>query len=211
MIGDAAGGYAGLRAALIGEPLTAPPDLATGPAVFDTISLEDLVAADALSIHESPATVGLDDVETPMLSAKDIRLGRPASRRGNASVPGAVVVRVADVAVVMGGEAAVQVCTEADVLLGPGIHLVRGNVNSIDPQFLAGVLRAAVESGPTDLYRVSVPRVPLIEQRRIGAAFRQLNELEMTWRHRRTMIEELVRSGVRGLAAGELRPVDVEK
>lgn len=211
MIGDSADGYVGLRAALIGELLAVPPDLAIGSTVRDTISLEDLVAADALSIHESPPTVGLSDGDTPMLSAKDIRVGRAASRRGTAGVPGTVVVRAGDVAVVMGGEGAVHVCSETDVLLGPGIQLVRGNANSVDPQFLAGVLRAAVESGPTDLYRVSIPRVPLAEQRRIGMAFRQLHELEVTWRHRRTMIEELVRSGVRGLAAGELRPADVEE
>ncbi|WP_157170376.1 hypothetical protein [Nocardia cerradoensis] len=189
----------------------APPPLATETVAHETISVEDLVAADALSVYEAPPTVGLGDGNVPMLSAKDVRLRRAASRTGDGSVAGAVVVSAGDVAVVMGAEPAVHVCVEDGVLLGAGIHLVRGQATIIDPDFLAGVLLAAVEDGPLDLYRVPVPRVPLAEQRRIGAAFRQLWEMEEAWQRRRGTIEQLVGTGVRGLASGELRPATVDE
>jgi hypothetical protein len=201
--------YTELRAALIEQPVPLPPVLEPDPVAHDTVSLDDLVAAEALHVHEAPPTVG--GGEAAMLSAKDVRLGRAASRRGSADEPGAVLVRAGDVVVVMGVEPAAHVCAEDGVLLGPGIALVRGSATTIDPHFLAGVLRDAIADGPVDLYRVRIPRVPLADQRRLGAAFRQLAELETAWRLRRATIEQVVRAGVRGLAAGVLRPATVDE
>lgn len=201
--------YAELRSALIEQPLVDPPLLEPGPVAHDSISLEDLVAAEALHVYEAPPTAGGGD--TAMLSAKDVRLGRAASRWGDADAPGAVLVRAGDVAVVMGADPAAHVCTEDGVLLGSGIHLLRGSATIIAPQFLAGVLRAAIADGPVDLYRVQIPRVPLIDQRRLGAAFRQLADVDVAWRLRRAAVEQVVRAGVRGLAAGALRPATVDE
>ncbi|MDN2495164.1 hypothetical protein FHY52_00280 [Nocardia nova] len=201
--------YAELRSALIEQPLADPPVLEPDPVAHATVSLEDLVAAEALHVYEAPPTVG--GGESAMLSAKDVRLGRAASRWGDADVPGAVLVRSGDVAVVMGTDPAAHVCTDDGVLLGSGIHLLRGSATIIDPQFLAGLLRAAIADGPVDLYRVQIPRVPLANQRRLGAAFRQLAEVEAAWRLRRAAVEQVVRAGVRGLAAGALRPATVDE
>ncbi|WP_036500067.1 hypothetical protein [Nocardia aobensis] len=211
MTGRAAHGYPELRTELLELPVPAPPPLESETVAHDTVSLEDLVAAEALSVYEAPPTVGVGNGETPMLTAKDVRLGRAASRTGNGAVAGAVVVRAGDVAVVMGSEPAVHVCPDDGALLGAGIQLLRGKAAVVDPDFLAGVLQAAIEDGPVDLYRVRIPRVPPAEQRRIGAVFRQLWELEAAWQRRRTAIEQLVRTGVRGLASGGLRPATVDE
>ncbi|MET7767455.1 hypothetical protein [Nocardia sp. NPDC005366] len=203
------GDYTALCAALFEQTAWTPPVLMPNPVPHDTVSLEDLVAAEAVSIHEAPPTVGTGHGNTPMLSAKDVRLGRAPSRWGSADLPGSVTVRTGDVAVVISTEAAVRVCADDGVLLGPGIQLVRGNDRTVDPHFLAGVLRAAVdaaEGGPIDLYQVSIPRIPLAEQRRYGAAFRQLSELESSWQRQRSNVERLVRVGFGDLAMGVLRP-----
>lgn len=203
--------YPELRAALHSQPVPEVPALEPRTAAPGTVTLEDLVAAEALSVHEAPPTVAVGTGDTPMVCAKDIRLGRPASRFGHAGVAGAVRVCPGDVAVVMGTDSGVRVCVEDGVLLGPGIQLVRGDARTVDPNFLAGVLRAAVDSGPVDLYRVAIPRIPLAEQQRMGVAFRQLAELDTAWQLRRASIEQLVRTGMRGLAQGGLRPAGADE
>ncbi|SNY86094.1 hypothetical protein SAMN04244553_3804 [Nocardia amikacinitolerans] len=205
--------YATLRAALLDQPMSMPPALLPNSASHGTVLLEDLVEAEAVSVHEAPPAIGSGGGDLPMLSAKDIRLDRPPSRRGSADGPGAVTVHTGDVAVVVGVGAAVRVCAEDGVLLGPGIHLVRGNPDTFDPRFLACVLRSAVDVAdglPFDLYRVEVPRIPLAEQDCYGTAFEQLIELESSWRRRRASIEQVVRAGIGGLAAGVLRPSPAE-
>lgn len=208
---DPAHAYAQLWAELTQQPVPDPPVLEPESVAYDTVPLEDLVAAEALSVHEAPPTVAVGESDTPMVCAKDIRLGRPASRRGNSGAPGAVVVRTGDVGVVMSSQSGVHVCAEDGVLLGPGIQLVRGDADVVDPYFLAAVLRAAVDDGPVDLYQVPVPRLRPAEQRRIGAAYRQLCDLELAWQRRRATTEQLVRSGIRGLAQGALRPATVDE
>ncbi|WP_067804320.1 hypothetical protein [Nocardia beijingensis] len=201
--------YATLRAALLDQPVSMPPALLPNSASHGTVLLEDLVEAEAVSVHESPLAVESVSGDLPMLSAKDVRLDRPPSRWGAADAPGAVTMRAGDVAVVIGVGAAVRVCVADGVLLGPGIHLVRGNPDTFDPRFLACVLRSAVDAADGfsfDLFQVEVPRIPLAEQRRYGAAFEQLTELESSWRRRRASIEQLVRVGIGGLAGGMLRP-----
>lgn len=185
------------------------PELQPDSTAPDTVSLEDLLEAEAVSIHESPHAVVSTEGDTPLLIAKDVRLGRAPSRWGSAGAPGTVLVRKGDVAVVGGSAPAARVCVDDGVLLGPNIQVVRVNSKALDPHFLAGVLRAAVEAAdgqPIDLYRVAVPRRTLAEQRRYGLAFEQLNELESAWERRRTSVAELVRLGFGGLAQGRLRP-----
>lgn len=203
---DSLAEYDVLRSMLIEIAAVEPPALQLNTSDYSVISMEELIDAEAVTLHEAPPTVLSENGETPMFSAKDIRLGRAASRRGDADAPGAVSVREADVAVVIGTEMAVRVCTTGGVLLGPGIHLVRANIKAVDPYFLAGVLHAAVDGNHVDLYQVSVPRIPLTEQREYGAAFAQLAALETSWQQRRSTMEHLIRTGFRGLAHGLLRP-----
>ncbi|WP_405135734.1 hypothetical protein [Nocardia sp. NBC_01388] len=202
--------YPYLRNALLGQPVWEPPSLEAVSTSPGTVSIDELVDAEAVTVHTAPPTVGVTNGETPVWSAKDVRLGRAPSRWGNAETSGAVTVRKGDVAVVVGTESAVQVCMDDGVLLGPGVQLLRVNVKAVDPHFLAGVLRAAVEAavgGHIDLYQVAVPRLPLAEQRCYGVAFEQLIQLEAAGRRQRENIEHLVRVGFSGLAHGRLHPV----
>ncbi|GAB4587616.1 hypothetical protein [Nocardia sp. IFM 10818] len=204
--------YPALRADILGQPAWAPPELRPDPAAHGTLTLEELVDAEAIVIHEAPIIVGSHGADLPMLTAKDVRLGRPPSRWGKDGVPGAVTVRSGDIAVVSGTEKAVRVCDQDGVLLGSGIQLVRVTSPAIDPRFLAGVLRAAVDAvdgNHLDLYQVAIARIPLAEQRRYAAAFEELSELEAHWHRQRASIERLVRVGFGGLAQGRLRPVGV--
>jgi hypothetical protein len=185
-----------------------PPLLEPNAVVHATVSLGELAEAGAVGFLQSPPTVAAGDGATPMLTVKDVRLGRPPSRQGDAGVPGAVLIRSGDIAVVP-NVSAVRECTNDGVLLGPGIELVRADAKLIDSQFLAGVLRVAVDrasAGGVDLYDVGFPRIPLAEQSRYASAFTQLRELEQQWRRRRVQLEQLVRIGFEGLATGRLRP-----
>ncbi|MEU0545434.1 hypothetical protein ABZ319_36740 [Nocardia sp. NPDC005978] len=206
-LGDPQDGYPALRDELAGVFPEAPA-LEAESGSHGTISLEELVEAGTVTIYQASPAAGADEGDSPVLSVKDVRLGRAPSRRGSAEMPGAVTIRGGDIAVAIGSAAAVRVCAEDGALLGTGIHLVRTNSAVVDPSFLAGVLRAAVEAedGPVDLYQVSVPRIPPAEQRRYGAAFERLNEFEAEWQRRRAVAEALVRTGFQGLAQGRLRP-----
>ncbi|WP_280201673.1 hypothetical protein [Nocardia cyriacigeorgica] len=201
--------YPGLRAEYLGRPAVEPPLLETDSDTLGSITLGELVEAGTVGVHRSPPTVVSADGVTPMLTAKDIRLGRPPSRRGDAEVAGAVVVCAGDIAVVR-RDAAVRICVNTETLLGPGIDLVRADPNTLDPEFLAGVLRAAVEDAPDgdiDLNAVEIPRLPMPEQRRYATEFVRLRRLEADWQTRQGEVEQLVRLGYRGLATGLLRPM----
>ncbi|MFJ4657942.1 hypothetical protein ACIP5Y_42305 [Nocardia sp. NPDC088792] len=202
--------YEALCADLYAQPLPPPPVLGAGSGSRPSIPLVDLVEAGAVAVHEAPSTIPAVGGEAPMLSAKDVRLGRAPSRRGDADVTGAVTVRSGDVLVAISAETSVRVCAFDGVLLGPGIRLVRAEPAHVDPRFLAGVLRAAVEASgglPIDIYDVCLPRISLPEQRSYGAAFEQLTALEDAVQRQRVTIEQLVRSGFAGLSQGRLRPI----
>ena len=203
------GTYPVLYAAYTDRPMMEPPALEPDSATHGTLTLGELVEAGAVGVHRSPPMVISAEGSTPMLTAKDIRLDRLPSRRGEAGVAGAVLIRAGDIAVVGRGRA-VRVCAEAGTLLGPEIDLVRADPKTLDPGFLAGILRAAVDQetgADIDLHNVEVPRLPLGEQRRYAAEFTRLRRLEADWQARRSEIEQLARLGYRGLAAGRLRPV----
>lgn len=200
--------YSALRAQYLADPAEPPPLLETHEPAHGVVTLGELAEAGMVGFQQSPPTVATGAGVTPMLTAKDVRLARPPSRYGNADVAGAVLIRAGDIAVAR-AERAVEVCAEAGPLLGPGIDLVRVDTPSLDPHFLAGVLRAALDgatSGDIDLYQVGVPRLPAAEQRRYATAFIQLRRLEAGWHKRRAEVEQLVRLGYQGLAAGLLRP-----
>ncbi|MFE2997341.1 hypothetical protein ACFXG4_20290 [Nocardia sp. NPDC059246] len=206
--------YATCCSALLAQAEWKPPALEPDPCSHPSIPLEDLVEAGAIIVREAPPTVGATGGDTPMLSAKDVRLGRAPSRCGDATAPGAIIIRAGDVAVAISTEPAVRVCADDGVLLGPGIRLVRADAGVIDPRFLAGILRAAVEAADgnhIDIYEVALPRIPLAEQHRYGKAFEQLTALESALQRQRANIGQLLRTGFGGLAQGKLRPVVGDK
>ncbi|TWP53336.1 N-6 DNA methylase [Lentzea tibetensis] len=77
----------------------------------------------------------------------------------------------------------------------------------VDPDYLSGLLRAALACTPTgssrlDLKRTPVPLIEIDEQRRYGEAFRQLKAMEDGFAE----AAELVRLGFTGLLGGQLEP-----
>ncbi|MFC8528701.1 hypothetical protein [Nocardia sp. NPDC057227] len=197
--------YPALRARLLDRPDPTPPELAPAEPL-GAVTLGELVEAEMVSVRQSPPAVATG-TGASMWTAKDVRLGRAPSRQGDAAARGAVTARAGDVAVLV-PEGIARVCGE-DVLLGPGIELLRADPAVLDPEFLAGVLRAAVDgTGGVNLYAVPVPRLAPAEQRRYAAAFVRLRALEEEWLRHRDELEQLVRAGFRGLAAGRLRPAE---
>ncbi|MEV5650200.1 hypothetical protein AB0L57_18290 [Nocardia sp. NPDC052254] len=204
--------YIALRAEVVARPVLEPPVLEADLFSYETISIEDLIEADAVDVLEAGPIAAQSEGEVSVLTAKDIRLGRTASRYGDRAASGAVWVRRGDIAVVPGSDPAVAVCEQDQVLLGPGVRLIRILVDGIDLHFLAGVVRAALnENGHADLYRIAVPRVAPAQQRRLGLAFRQLAEMQLDLQRQRLTVEELVRAGTQGLATGRLRPAAVDE
>jgi hypothetical protein len=116
------------------------------------------------------------------------------------------------------GRPAVAVVDEAmlgeDVLLGPNLQLLRVDVHRLDPDFLAGYVRAGrsprasstTASGVhrLDVRRVEVPVLDIGSQRRLGMRFRRLREIEVGLREAYERGGGLVRQLAAGLADGAL-------
>ncbi|HEX3648893.1 MAG TPA: N-6 DNA methylase, partial [Pseudonocardiaceae bacterium] len=202
-----------LRAATwwLGKTGITPPKL-TIPAHqrqlrFTTIG--ELVKAGALTVRQAPARMPVEIGEIPVLTADDLAEHRPPSGWTDEDEslvdlgPGDVV------ASVLGG--ATTVIKDNNAVLGPYLTRYRVDPELLDPDFLAGVIRAAEPvahggSSRTDVRRVRVPRLPLAEQREYGTAFRRLAAVEDTLRTAASAGETLVRLGFACLAAGHAVP-----
>ena len=95
--------------------------------------------------------------------------------------------------------------------VGHGLSVYRVDPARLDPDFLAGCLRAAdlpavTSSTRIDVRRVRIPRYPLEVQREYGRAFRALAEFDELVREAGRAGAELVRLGFAGLVEGRLRP-----
>ncbi|MGS2809942.1 hypothetical protein [Nocardia sp. MW-W600-9] len=183
------------------------PELEPGEGLFPTVTLGELVDAGALAVLESPPTLMATDTGSDMLTAKDVRLGRAASKHCDPHTPGAVTAQPGDVVVAVGGPVVARVCGD-EVLVAPGVAVLRGNPNVVDVDFLSGVVRAAGEVAagkPVDVFTVNFPRLPLAGQRDAGAAIARLIDVEDAWRAQRLAVERLVDEGVAGLVSGMLR------
>jgi SAM-dependent methyltransferase len=208
--------YAELRRDLLARPPWQVPMLlsTSGALRLPMVSIAELLRADAVKLLQAPLKMRTKDGDVPVLTAKDVRIGRPASGRGRADEPGSVTINAGDVVVTMtAGEMSVRVCDEDGMLLGPQVSLLRVDAHTLDPHFLAGFLRAAAPSTGSassyprsDLRRWSVPRMSIEDQRRYGRAFRQLTELDNALDQLRALGERLIRAGFQGLADGTLHP-----
>ena len=97
----------------------------------------------------------------------------------------------------------------------PDRHLLRCDPDVLDPYFLAGFLyseantrQAVTGSGVFryDVRRAHVPRLPLTEQRRYGAAFRRLAEFTVLMRRAAELADDVVRLATHGLTSGVFAP-----
>ncbi|HVV23634.1 MAG TPA: N-6 DNA methylase [Pseudonocardiaceae bacterium] len=186
-----------------------PPEFATPGEPRPTTSVGELAKAGLLTVQHAPARMTIDDGDVPVLTADDLAANRPPSGRTTAD-DGLVEIAEGDVVASVLGTA--RVMTTGGAVLGPYLSRYRVDPERLDPDFLAGVLRAAQPTHPgssrIDARRTQVPRMSLAEQRAYGAAFRQLGRLEDTLRTATAAGETLVRLGFDGLVAGHLRPAD---
>jgi SAM-dependent methyltransferase len=177
----------------------------------------ELVRRGAVSIHQQvgPMALGSGPAGTPVLTSADVVAGRGPS----GSVPDGVVgvrLRSGDVVVpTSASRPAAVVVDRAGAVLGPGLQLLRADPDQVDPSFLAGVLRsdetlraATTKSGSyrVDIRRVELPRVPLDEQRRLGAVFEQLARFGAAVDDVATSGRRLVQGLTDAVVHGQLEP-----
>ncbi|MFD0471010.1 hypothetical protein ACFQ0B_23905 [Nonomuraea thailandensis] len=149
-------------------------------------TIAEQVKAGAVTVHQAPRQQA-GSGKLPVLTVDDVLAGRGP---GGRTSPSADMVRLepGDVVVPSGGRAFIaRIVHEEDAVLGSGLHLFRVDPSRIDPACLAGFLRIAgsqaagrSQSGTSrsDIRKVEIPRLPLEEQRRLGAAFTRLERLE---------------------------------
>jgi hypothetical protein len=139
-----------------------------------------------------------------------------AGASGTAASEAAPVTRAGDVIVpVLGQEpSGVHVVAEAEAgaALERGQQLLRPDPEAIDPWFLAGFLRSTANSRQAstftgtstrlDARRLQLPRLPLAEQRRFGARFREVAEFEQALRRAAALGERFAQGLYDGLAEG---------
>jgi hypothetical protein len=199
-----------LRAIGVPTPEFGTPESGTPGEKRPMTTVGELVRAGVLTVRHALARMATDEGDVAVLTADDLAADRPPSGH-TTDEPGLVDVAAGDVVASVLGAA--RVMTAGGAVLGPYLSRYRVDPAALDPDFLAGVLRAGAPpthagSSRTDVRRTPVPRLPLAEQRRYGAAFRQLADLEARLRAAAAASETLVRLGFDGLVAGHLRPVD---
>lgn len=197
-------------------------------------ALADLARSGALTLYRAPSTAsGLSLASEEgagrgprVLTLTDVLGAGESSGCLDASADseearGRVEIRVGDVivpsALARREPSRARVATDADAgaLLGLNLHLLRPDAAHIDPWFVAGFLedednlRRAGQGSTVirvDLRRLRVPLLPLAEQRRYGAAFRELNEFRAELDRVRAAAEDLGQRLSGGLRSGLLAP-----
>ncbi|RKE20852.1 N-6 DNA methylase [Streptomyces sp. TLI_171] len=223
--GAAPGALTGLRERLAAELArlaeldAALPALApTGSAPPPQVSIGELARSGALEVHSSgqgaPARPG---GRTPLVTDQDLQSAAPPSAATDADE---LTVRQGDVLVpALGGEGAQAVHPGSPYLgaaLGARLHLLRPDPALLDPDFLAGQLRAtgagrrassfASTTSRLDVRRFELPRVPVGQQRELGAAFRRIADYEAALAGAVADARALTRALTDGLAAGATGP-----
>ncbi|MER6505536.1 N-6 DNA methylase [Nonomuraea sp. NPDC001636] len=186
-----------------------PPDLKVLDQPLDqpSTTLGDLIKEGLVSTSQAPPKMAADGGDVAVLTADDVLSGGAPSGLTTMQ-PGLIVIRPGDVVASYSG---VRVIAEGGAVLGPHLTLYRVDARRLDPDFLAGFLRAAggrVTTGSSrfDVRRTRVPRLSLKEQKAYGEAFRQLAVLEDALRETSTLGRALIRLGLDGLADGHLHP-----
>jgi N-6 DNA methylase len=218
---DAAEHYAAARQALVDTIGTLPRLLpAAAPATetaagSQSVPIGELARIGHLEVHQAPMRGDFAAGPDVVLTAEDILDSRPpaaTARLDERWIP----LQAGDIVVaVIAGQFAVKVMDGAGARLGPALTLLRVDREQLDPHFVAGALRSSGNaqiamvtttnsSGRADVWRAQIPRLPLPEQQRYGAAFRQAEELLSTVRQAAAESAELTQLLADGLAAGKL-------
>ncbi|MEV5748567.1 N-6 DNA methylase [Actinoallomurus sp. NPDC052308] len=198
-----------------------PP--AAGRRESRSVPLAELARIGHLTIHQAPMrgdTEDGGDGDPPLLTAEDVVEGRAPTGRAARGDGRWVPIQAGDVLVAAVARRFVVRVAETDgPLLGPQLSLLRVDPQHLDPYFIAGVLRSSANArasivqstgtiGRADIRRAQVPRLPLEEQRRYGAAFRRMTEFESALRSTVAMGAELAQLLADGVAEGTLAPPD---
>lgn len=187
------------------------------PAERPRTTIGELAKHGALTVHQQVGPLEIaSGPGTAVLTSGDVAAGHAPSGAVATGVEG-VRLRPGDVVVptVASSPTALVVEVETDALLGPGLQLLRPDPAQLDPWFLVGVLRsdettrvATTKSGSyrVDVRRVELPRLQLDEQRRLGAAFRALDQFAAALDEAVKLGRRLERTLTEGLVSGRLRP-----
>ncbi|WP_062428727.1 N-6 DNA methylase [Herbidospora daliensis] len=176
-------------------------------------TLAELARAGTVQIEQTPMRMETESGPVPLLTAKDVTLGRGPTGQGEdgrdvvTARPGDIVIPVVTRLVTA------RVMTE-EVALGPHLILIRVDSAVLDPRFVAGFLRVSAELAATtgsgayrvDVRRARLPRLPVDEQRRYGEVFRQVEIFESAVRQVAETGGSLVEQILQGLINGQLRP-----
>ncbi|NKZ02862.1 N-6 DNA methylase [Actinomadura latina] len=175
-------------------------------------TLAELIQNGTADLLHPPLKMELGTGEIPVLTGKDIMLGRGPSAR-TAAAPGLLLLRPGDVAVAQSGrQVHPRVVETGGAAAGPQVQVFRADETRIDPYFLAcylhaaGLAGAASTSSRADLRRTPIPRLPIEEQRAHGAAHRRLVKLSAALRELADAGDAAVALGIEGLGGGGLRP-----
>ncbi|MEQ4718817.1 N-6 DNA methylase [Nonomuraea sp. B19D2] len=187
----------------------APPDLKVLEQPLDqpATTLGDLIKEGLVTTSQAPPKMAADGGDVPVLTSDDVLNGTPPS--GFTTMQqGLIAIHPGDV---VASYSSVRVMADGGAMLGPHLTLYRVDARRLDPDFLAGFLRAAggrVTTGSSrfDVRRTRLPRLSLTEQKAYGEAFRQLAVLEDAIRETSTLGQTLIRLGLDGLADGHLHP-----
>jgi hypothetical protein len=157
----------------------------------------------------------------PVLRTLDVESGGPPSgvAPDGPIPPGWVIIQQGDVIVpaALGNRARTRVAGLDDdgAILGRGLHLIRPDPERLDSWFVSGFLSspASVHQASTgttgtriDVRRLAVPVIPLDQQRRYGAEFRELHELELASRALAALTARLSQLLGDNLVTGRLKP-----
>ena len=196
----------------VGDATSAMVPLVEQTADLPMTTVSELMQSGAVTLQQSPIKMVTGSGNIPMLTAKDVALGRPPSGR-TTDGPGVVILRPGDVVVPqVAQQIEARVIDTESIAAGPHLQVFRPEPERCDPYFLACFLRAAGHaragstSSRTDVRRVAIPRLPIEEQRPYGVAFQRLQTLSAALRALNEAGEDLVELGFAGLGGGNLRP-----
>ncbi|MFC5644311.1 N-6 DNA methylase [Kitasatospora cinereorecta] len=201
--------------------VTAVPVVAT-----PVVTVGELARGGALEIHSAgpggPGRASGPGSGAPLLTDQDLLAGRPPSGATDPGHPEALTARPGDVLVpALGGETAhaVHAGDRYDgAVLGPRLHLLRPDPAQLDPDFLAGRLRAtgttrrasshASTTTRLDIRRLEIPRLPVERQRTLGAAFRRLADFHTALTDAAGLGRDLARALTDAIASGTVEPAE---
>ncbi|MFD9126060.1 N-6 DNA methylase [Kitasatospora sp. NPDC059571] len=188
------------------------------PAAPPVVTIGELARAGALELHTgAPAGPAGGPGDVPLLTDQDLLAGGPPSGTVPRGAAG-ITTRPGDVLVPALGGGTARVVRPGGPLdgaaAGPRVHLLRPDPDQLDPDYLAGVLRAtgsarraashASTTSRLDVRRVEVPRIPPARQRELGAALRRIAEVEAALAQAAALGRALAQGLTDGLAGGAL-------